>query len=80
MYQSSQCGWHLPNISLRTQGDQGVSKRRDRTKVLGPERLYIARSKVSSKSGRFLFGEHIEECSKAEGFETFSPQTHDLKF
>ena len=79
MYQSSQCGWHLPNISLRTQGDQRVSKRRDRTKVLGPEKLYIPRSKVSSKRARFLFGEHIEECLKAEGFETFSPKTHMLK-
>ena len=69
-----QCGWHLPNISLRTQDDQRLLKRRDQTKALGPEKLYVSKGKVLRKSGRFLFGEDIEECSKAEGFETFTPQ------
>jgi len=45
-----QCGWHLPNISLRTQDDQRLLKRRDQTKALGPEKLYVSKGKVLKES------------------------------
>ena len=79
MYQSNQCGWHFPSIFLRILDDQHVLNHRYQTKALGPEKLYMSRGKVLSKRGCFLFREHIEECSKAEGFETFSPQNNLLK-
>ncbi|MEP5759935.1 MAG: glycosyltransferase 61 family protein [Litoreibacter sp.] len=45
----------------------------------GPEKLYISRSEVFHKRGRFLFETQIEAYLEAEGFTIFHPQQHDLQ-
>ena len=52
---------------------------RERTVPNGPEKLYISRSEVFHKRGRFLLETQIEAYLKAEGFAIFHPQQHDVQ-
>lgn len=52
---------------------------RQRTQADGPEKIYISRSQVFRKRGRFLLEEQIEAELEAEGFTIFHPQQHDLE-
>lgn len=52
---------------------------RERVHADGPEKLYISRSEVFSKRGRFLLEERVEDHLRDEGFTIFHPQQHDLQ-
>jgi hypothetical protein len=44
----------------------------------GPERLYISRTALFSKRGRILGEAQIEALLRAEGYEVYHPQDHDI--
>lgn len=52
---------------------------RQRIKAEGAEKIYISRSEVFRKRGRFLLEERIEAELEKEGFTIFHPQQHDLE-
>ncbi len=52
---------------------------RQRVKATGPDKIYISRSALYRKRGRFLMEEYIEAKMEAEGFTIFHPQQHDLE-
>jgi capsular polysaccharide biosynthesis protein len=52
---------------------------RERITAEGPEKIYISRSQLFRKRGRFLLEEYIEARLEAEGFSIFHPQQHDLE-
>ncbi len=45
----------------------------------GPERLYISRSALGLGKGGLLGEEHLEDLLRAEGYEIFHPQQHDMR-
>ncbi len=45
----------------------------------GPEKIYISRSKLGLGKGGLLGEEHLEDLLRAEGYEIFHPQNHDLR-
>lgn len=51
---------------------------RQRVQAEGAEKIYISRTEVFRKRGRLLLEEYIEDKMRAEGFEIFHPQQHDL--
>lgn len=51
---------------------------RQRIKPAGPEKIYISRSQLFRKRGRFLLEDYIEAKMEAEGYTIFHPQQHDL--
>ncbi|WP_295513184.1 DUF563 domain-containing protein [Sulfitobacter sp.] len=51
---------------------------RQRIKPAGPDKIYISRSELFRKRGRFLFEDYIEAKMEAEGYTIFHPQQHDL--
>ncbi|MFD1795037.1 glycosyltransferase family 61 protein [Paracoccus aurantiacus] len=44
----------------------------------GGEKLYISRSRLFSKRGRYLGEKRLEQLFEAEGYEVFHPQDHTL--
>nr|WP_319947455.1 glycosyltransferase family 61 protein [uncultured Shimia sp.] len=44
----------------------------------GPEKIFISRSKLFRKRGRFLQEEELERHFEAEGFSIFHPQEHNV--
>lgn len=44
----------------------------------GPERLYISRARLFSKRGRILCEDRIEAALRAEGYDIYHPQEHDI--
>lgn len=51
---------------------------RQRIKPAGPDKIYISRSELFRKRGRFLMEDYIEAKMEAEGYTIFHPQQHDL--
>ncbi len=51
----------------------------DRVKPEGPEKIYISRTELYSKRGRYFAEDRIEALLKAEGYHIYHPQTHDLE-
>ncbi|WP_460274217.1 glycosyltransferase 61 family protein [Celeribacter sp. ULVN23_4] len=51
----------------------------DRAQPEGPEKIYISRTELYSKRGRYLAEDRIEALLKAEGYHIYHPQTHDLE-
>lgn len=45
----------------------------------GSEKLYISRTALYSKRGRYLGEDRIEKLLEAEGYSIFHPQEHDLE-
>lgn len=52
---------------------------RERVTAEGPEKIYISRSQLFRKRGRFLLEDYIERKLEEEGFSIFHPQQHDLE-
>jgi hypothetical protein len=44
----------------------------------GPEKIYISRSALGLGKGGLLGEEHLEELLRAEGYEIFHPERHDI--
>ncbi len=51
---------------------------RQTVKSAGPDKIYISRSGLFRKRGRFLMEDYIEAKMEAEGYTIFHPQQHDL--
>ncbi|WP_339765120.1 glycosyltransferase family 61 protein [uncultured Sulfitobacter sp.] len=51
---------------------------RQRVKPAGPDKIYISRSALFRKRGRFVLEDYIEAKMEAEGYTIFHPQQHDL--
>lgn len=45
----------------------------------GPDKLYISRSALGLGKGGLLGEEHLEDLLRAEGYEIFHPQQHDMR-
>lgn len=52
---------------------------RQRVEPAGPDKIYISRSGLFRKRGRFLMEDYIEAKMKTEGYTVFHPQDHDLE-
>lgn len=52
---------------------------RQTVKPAGPDKIYITRSGLFRKRGRFLMEDYIEAKMEAEGYTIFHPQAHDLE-
>ncbi|PTQ74395.1 uncharacterized protein DUF563 [Celeribacter persicus] len=50
----------------------------DRVKPVGPEKIYISRTELYSKRGRYFAEDRIEALLEAEGYHIYHPQLHDL--
>lgn len=51
----------------------------DRVQPKGPEKIYISRTELYSKRGRYFGEDLIERLLAAEGYHIFHPQNHDLE-
>ncbi len=52
---------------------------RQRVQAAGPDKIYISRTGLFRKRGRFLMEDYIEAKMEAEGYTVFHPQAHDLE-
>ncbi len=52
---------------------------RQRIEPAGPDKIYISRSALFRKRGRYLMEDYIEAKMEAEGYTIFHPQQHDLQ-
>lgn len=74
-------GFGLGQIAFGTQKFRDAAHRafaRD-VKPEGPEKLYISRSALGLGKGGLLGEEHLEDLLRAEGYDIFHPEQHDMQ-